>query len=44
MHVEFDLRWLDAIEARLGEIQRQPLPEPEPKPNGRLRKIWNISG
>ncbi len=38
MHLEADLRWLDMIEARLAEIQRQPLPEPESKPRGRPRK------
>ncbi len=35
MHVEADLRWLDMIEARLDEVQRQPLPEPERRPRGR---------
>ncbi len=35
MHVEADLRWLDMAEARLDEIKRQPLPEPETKPRGR---------
>jgi DNA-binding PadR family transcriptional regulator len=39
MHVEADLRWLDMIEARLGEIQNQPLPEPETRPRGRPPKI-----
>ena len=39
MHLEADLRWLDMIEARLDEIKRQPLPEPETKPRGRPRKI-----
>ncbi len=38
MHLEADLRWLDMIEARLDEIKRQPLPEPEAKPRGRPRK------
>jgi len=38
MHLEADLRWLDMIEARIDEIQRQPLPEPEPRPRGRPRK------
>ncbi len=38
MHLEADLRWLDMIEARLDEIQRQPLPEPETRPRGRPRK------
>ena len=44
MHVEADLRWLDMIEARLDEIRRQPLPEPENKPRGRPKKIWGLSG
>jgi DNA-binding PadR family transcriptional regulator len=39
MHIEADLRWLDMIEARLDDIKRQPLPEPESKPRGRPRKI-----
>lgn len=39
MHLEADLRWLDMIEARLDEIKRQPLPEPEIKPRGRPKKI-----
>jgi len=39
MHLEADLRWLDMIEARLDEIQKQPLPEPESKPRGRPKKI-----
>ena len=38
MHLEADLRWLDMAEARLDEIQRQPLPEPEARPRGRPRK------
>ena len=40
MHVEADLRWLDMIEARLDEIRRQPLPEPETKTRGRPKKTW----
>jgi hypothetical protein len=44
MHVEADLRWLDTIEGRLDEIRRQPLPEPETKPRGRPKKIWDLSG
>jgi DNA-binding PadR family transcriptional regulator len=39
MRLEADLRWLDMTEARLDEIRRQPLPEPEAKPRGRPRKI-----
>lgn len=35
MHLEADLRWLDMIEARLDEIERQPAPEPELRPRGR---------
>jgi len=38
MHVEADLRWLDMVEARLDEIKRQPLPEPEIRPRGRPPK------
>jgi DNA-binding PadR family transcriptional regulator len=38
MHVEADLRWLEVIEARLDDIRRQPLPEPEIRPRGRPRK------
>ncbi len=38
MHLEADLRWLDMIEARLDDVRRQPLPEPEAKPRGRPKK------
>lgn len=38
MHVEADLRWLEMIEARLDEVARQPLPEPETRPRGRPPK------
>ncbi len=38
MHLEADLRWLDMVEARLDEIKKQPLPEPEIRPRGRPRK------
>jgi DNA-binding PadR family transcriptional regulator len=38
MHVEADIRWLDMIEARLDDIRRQPLPEPEARPRGRPPK------
>jgi DNA-binding PadR family transcriptional regulator len=39
MHLEADLRWLDMIEARLDDVQKQPLPEPEARPRGRPRKV-----
>ncbi len=39
MYLEADLHWLDMTEARLDEIKRQPLPEPEAKPRGRPKKI-----
>jgi DNA-binding PadR family transcriptional regulator len=35
MHLEADLLWLDMVEARLDEMQRQPFPRPEPRPRGR---------
>jgi len=35
------VRWLDMIEARLDEVKKQPLPEPEAKPRGRPRKNAN---
>jgi len=38
MHVEADLRWLDMVEARLDDVKKQPLPEPEVKPRGRPKK------
>ncbi|HLF01193.1 MAG TPA: PadR family transcriptional regulator, partial [Anaerolineales bacterium] len=38
MHLEADLRWLDMVEARIDEVKKQPLPEPEAKPRGRPRK------
>jgi DNA-binding PadR family transcriptional regulator len=38
MHLEADLRWLDMIEARLDDVTKQPLPEPEAKPRGRPKK------
>ncbi len=38
MQLEADLRWLDMTEARLDEIKRQPLPEPEVRLRGRPRK------
>jgi DNA-binding PadR family transcriptional regulator len=38
MYLDADLRWLDMTEARLDEIKRQPLPEPEAKTRGRPKK------
>lgn len=38
MHLEADLRWLDMVEARLAEIERQPLPQPAPRRRGRPPK------
>lgn len=38
MHLEAELRWLDMVEARLDEVKRQPVPEPEAKPRGRPKK------
>lgn len=42
MYLEADLRWLDMTEARLDDIKRQPLPEPETKPRGRPRKTFEL--
>jgi DNA-binding PadR family transcriptional regulator len=39
MHLEADLRWLDMAEARLEEVRRQPMPEPDLRPRGRPKKI-----
>ena len=44
MHLEADLRWLDMVEARLDEIKRQPLPEPEIRLRGRPPKKWAEPG
>jgi len=41
MHLEADLRWLDMIEGRLAEINRQPAPEPELRPRGRPPRNMN---
>jgi DNA-binding PadR family transcriptional regulator len=38
MHLEADLRWLDMVEGRLDDMQKQPLPQPEIRPRGRPRK------
>jgi DNA-binding PadR family transcriptional regulator len=38
MHLEADLRWLDMLEARLDEIKRQPVREPDLRPRGRPKK------
>lgn len=38
MHLEADLRWLDMIEARLDEMQRQPVQRTEMRPRGRPPK------
>ena len=38
MHLEADLRWLDMVEARLDEMKKQPLPQPEARPRGRPPK------
>jgi DNA-binding PadR family transcriptional regulator len=38
MYLEADLRWLDLLEARLDDIRRQPMPEPQLKPRGRPKK------
>jgi DNA-binding PadR family transcriptional regulator len=35
MHLEADLRWLEMIESRLDEVERQPAPKPTLRPRGR---------
>ncbi len=39
MQYEAELHWLDIIESRLDEIERQPIPVPEIRPRGRPKKI-----
>jgi hypothetical protein len=38
MHLEADLRWLDMVEGRLAEMERQPLPMTAPRRRGRPPK------
>jgi DNA-binding PadR family transcriptional regulator len=38
MRLEADLRWLEMTEARLDDIRRQPLPQPEARQRGRPRR------
>lgn len=38
MQIEADIRWLEMLEARLDDIRRQPVPEPEARPRGRPPK------
>jgi DNA-binding PadR family transcriptional regulator len=42
MHLEADLRWIDMIEGRIDEVERQPFPTPEMKPRGRPKKIPDL--
>ena len=42
MHLEADLRWLDMIESRIDEVQKQPSPRPELRPRGRPPKDGNV--
>lgn len=39
MHLEADLRWLDMVEARLSEIESQPVETPKPRKRGRPPRI-----
>lgn len=43
MHLEADLKWLDLIEARFDDIQRQPVPGPELKTRGRPKKQRDVN-
>lgn len=38
MHLEADLKWLDLLDARLVEIRKQPVPQPDIRPRGRPKK------
>lgn len=44
MHLEADLKWLDLLEARLDEIRKQPVPQPELRPRGRPKKEQSAPG
>jgi DNA-binding PadR family transcriptional regulator len=44
MHLEADVKWLDLLEARLDEIRKQPVPQPETRRRGRPRKGKQKSG
>jgi DNA-binding PadR family transcriptional regulator len=44
MHLEADLKWLDLLEARLDDIRKQPVPQPEIRPRGRPRKNKDENG
>lgn len=43
MHLEADLRWLDLLDSRLDDIQKQPMPEPEQKQRGRPRRNTDLN-
>lgn len=44
MHAEADLRWLEMVEARLDDIEQQPIPEPQPRRRGRPPKQTSDAG